>query len=128
VTSDGATNLDALSAAWERLRFINSEIQMMLHLLAVGDSLRPGVASPELVAMLLDYLKEVDGLRCSGQLDETSPPAEVVWRHYRATLERMSRVVPKLEQQLRNDRSRLAQEQGQLGRAYAWTSATKLTR
>ncbi len=127
-TSDDSLHASAMPASWERLRFINSEIQIMLHLLAAGDSLRPGVASPELIAVLLNYLGEVDGLRRSGQLDEVSSCSQAIWRDYRATLERMNRVIPKLEQQLQSDRSRLAQEQKQLSGASAWTSTTKLTR
>jgi hypothetical protein len=120
------------STAWERLRFINRDIQMMLHLLATGDSLRPGVASPELITVLLTYLGEVDGLRHSGLLDEdpaqASPLTDDIWRCYRATLKRLRLIVPQLEQQLRNDRTCLAQQQNQLGLASIWISAAKLTR
>lgn len=113
---------------WERLRFIISELQMTLDLLSTGDSLRPGVASPELIHLLLKYLKEVEGLRARGSLRDTGSAADAVWRDYRLALERMQRVLPKLEQQLRSDRSRLALEQSRLGRATSWLDATKLTR
>ncbi len=128
ITNEAAVPTIPMSAAWERLRFIDSEIHMMLNLLTAGDTLRPGVASPELITVLLNYLEEVDTLRQSGQLDESSPRADAVWRAYRATLERMNHVVPKMEQQLMNDRTRLAQEQSQLVRASAWNYTRKLTR
>ncbi len=116
------------SAAWERVQFIVSELQMTLHLLATGDTLRPGVASPELIAVLMTYLEEVSRLRRDGQLENTSLRAETFWRDYRATLEQMNRILPKIEHQLRDDRSRLTQEQDRLSRASAWNSAAKLTR
>jgi hypothetical protein len=117
-----------MPVAWERLQFINSELQMMLNLLTAEDSLRPGVTSPELIAVLMSYLEEVAALRSSGQLDEKGTLSDGVWCDYRASLERMRHIVPKMEQQLLNDRSRLAQEQSQIGRALAWNTTTKLTR
>jgi hypothetical protein len=116
------------SVAWRRLRVVNGELQMTLQLLASGDALRPGVASPELIAMLTAYLEEVGQLRSSGQLGETGLQAEAEWRDYRTTLERLNRILPKIERQLQDDRSRLAQEQERLSRASAWTFASKLTR
>ncbi len=126
--SEAAMPAVPMPVAWERLRFINSELQMMLNLVTTEDSLRPGVTSPELIAVLLKYLAEVGDLRSSGQLDETGSLAEEVWCDYRASLERMQRVVPMMEQQLLNDRSRLAQEQSRIGLALAWNYTTKLTR
>ena len=118
----------AMPVAWERVRFITHEIEMMLNLLTAGDSLRPGVVSPDLIAVLLDYLKEVEGLRSGGEMDETGSLADAVWRDYRTILERMSRIVPIMEQQLLSDRSRLAQEQKRLSSTAAWNSTAKLTR
>ena len=131
-SSGGATPGSAgsgkpVSAAAERIRFITSEIQTMLRLLVAGDTLRPGVASAELIGVLLRYLVEADNLRLSGQLD-TIPPGDAMWRDYRAALESLSQLVPKMEQQLQNDRRRLAQEQDRLLRASAWSAAAKLTR
>ena len=118
------------STAWARLRFITSEISLMLNLLMAGDALRPGVATPELIGLLLGYLQEVAVLRSSGHLDasETSEGYSEGWQEYRAVLEQLRRVMPNMEQQLRNDRTRLARDQEQLTRADAWTSTAKLTR
>lgn len=118
------------SIAWGRLRFITSEIGVMLDLLMAGPTLRPGVATPELIALLLGYLQEVAALRSSGQLEasEAVLRASEAWQGYRSVLEQLRRVMPNMEQQLRNDRTRLAHDQEQLSRADAWTSTAKLTR
>jgi hypothetical protein len=110
------------------LRFINSELRMTLHLLVSEDTLRPGVASPQLIRVLMTYLEEVTLLRRTGQLADGSAKSEPAWRDYRTTLEELNRILPKLEQQLRDDRARLAQEQDRLSRASAWSSTTKITR
>ena len=115
------------SAAWSRVRFITGEIALMLNLLTVGNTLRPGVATPELIGVLLGYLKEVATFRASGELAASSLDARL-WQEYRAALELLRSILPKMEQQLQNDRSRLAHDQEQLSRASAWTSASKLTR
>ena len=118
------------SIAWGRLRFITSEISLMLNLLMAGPTLRPGVATPELIALLLGYLQEVAALRSSGQLEASDDLLVVseAWQRYRSVLEQLRRVMPTMEQQLRNDRTRLAHDQEQLSRADAWTSTAKLTR
>ena len=118
------------SIAWGRLRFITSEISLMLNLLMAGPTLRPGVATPELIALLLGYLQEVAALRSSGQLEASDDLLVVseAWQRYRSVLEQLRRVMPNMEQQLRNDRTRLAHDQEQLSRADAWTSTAKLTR
>jgi len=115
---------------WQRLRFITAEIGLILNLLMEGDTLRPGVATPELIGLLLGYLQEVADLRARGHLDASValPEDAVSWQDYRAVLERLRRVMPNMEQQLRNDRARLAHEQQQLTRAADWTSTAKLTR
>jgi len=41
------------AVAWERLQFISSELKLMLDMLTDGVSLRPGVASPELIAVFM---------------------------------------------------------------------------
>ena len=115
------------SAAWLRVRFITDEIALMLNLLTVGGTLRPGVATPELICVLLGYLKEVATFRSNGELEASSLDAKI-WHEYRAALELLRCVLPKMEQQLENDRSRLAHDQEQLSRASAWSSAAKLTR
>jgi len=115
------------SVAWSRVRFITDEIALMLNLLTVGGTLRPGVATPELIGVLLGYLKEVATFRASGELEASSLDAKV-WQEYRSALELLRNILPKLEQQLKNDRSRLAHDQEQLSRAAAWTSTAKLTR
>lgn len=116
------------SSAWERLRFITGELRMILHLLVSGDTPRPGVASPELMDVLMTYLKEVSRLRLASKLEDNNATSEPWWSDYRTTLEHLNRVLPKIEQQLRDDRSRLAMEQDRLSRASAWTSTSKLTR
>ena len=120
------------SIAWGRLRFITSEISLMLNLLMAGPTLRPGVATPELIALLLGYLQEVAVLRSSGQLEASDgllvASESEAWQGYRSVLEQLRRVMPTMEQQLRNDRTRLAHDQEQLSRADAWTSTAKLTR
>ena len=118
------------SIAWGRLRFITSEISLMLNLLMAGPTLRPGVATPELIALLLGYLQEVAALRSSGQLEASDDllVASEAWQRYRSVLEQLRRVMPNMEQQLRNDRTRLVHDQEQLSRADAWTSTAKLTR
>ena len=100
----------------------------MLDMLTDGDSLRPGVASPELIAVFMDYLEEVDRLRKAGELQETGPFPELVWRGYRAALERLRRIVPIMEQQLLSDRNLLSQEHNRLVGAMEWNAASKLTR
>jgi len=102
----------------------------MLNLLMEGDTLRPGVATPELIALLLGYLQEVAGLRARGHLEASGamPAKPALWQDYRTVLERLRRVMPNMEQQLRNDRARLAHDQEQLTRAEAWASTAKLTR
>lgn len=115
------------SAAWSRVRFITDEIGLMLSLLTVGGTLRPGVATPELIAVLLGYLKEVASLRASCALEAISLDARV-WQEYRTTLARLRSVLPNLERQLQDDRTRLARERDQLSRASNWFSTAKLTR
>jgi len=117
-----------VSSGWERLRFISSELRMTLHLLVSEDPLRPGVASPELIRVLMTYLEEVTRLRRTGQLGDSSAKSEPDWRDYRTTLEDLNHILPKLEQQLRDDRTRLGLEQDRLSQASAWTTTTKLTR
>jgi hypothetical protein len=116
------------SSGWERVRFISSELRMTLRLLVAEDTLRPGVASPELIRVLMNYLGEVTHLRRTGQLGDSSATSEAACLDYRMVLEELNRMLPKIERQLRDDHSRLAQEQGRLGLASAWTSTTKLTR
>jgi len=70
----------------------------------------------------------VTRLRRTGQLGDGSAKSEPAWLDYRTTLEELNRIPPKLEQQLRDGRTRLAQEQNRLTLASAWTSTTKLTR
>lgn len=125
-----APNPGTPSAAWERLHFITGEISLMLDLLMCGDTLRPGVATPEMTVLLLGYLQEVAALRTSGQLEASDAllMASETWRGYRDVLEQLRRVMPNMEQQLRNDRARLGHDQECLSRTTAWTSTAKLTR
>lgn len=118
------------SIAWGRLRFITSEISLILNLLMAGGTLRPGVATPELIALLLGYLQEVAVLRSSGQMEVSDGllVESEAWQGYRSVLEQLRRVMPTMEQQLRNDRTRLVHDQEQLSRADAWTSTARLTR
>jgi len=116
------------AVAWERLQFISSELKLMLDMLTDGVSLRPGVASPELIAVFMNYLEEVDGLRNAGELQETGPVPELAWQEYRGALERLRRIVPIMEQQLVSDRNRLSQERNRLVGAMEWNAASKLTR
>jgi len=116
------------SSAWERLRFLSSELRMTLHLLVSENTPRPGVASPELIQILMTHLGEVAHLRRTGQLGDGGAKSEPDWRDYRTTLEDLNHILPKLEQQLRDDRTRLGLEQDRLSQASAWTTTTKLTR
>lgn len=116
------------SSGWERLRFLCSELRMTLHLLVSENTPRPGVASPELIRILMTHLGEVAHLRRTGQLGDSGAKSEPAWRDYRTILEDLNHILPKLEQQLRDDRTRLAQEQDRVTQASAWTTATNLTR
>jgi hypothetical protein len=113
---------------WDRLRFLTSELRMTLQLLATGGTLRPGVASPQMIGLLRKYVEEGSQLRRTGQLQTGDAAAESTLSDYRTTLEQLHQILPKLEQQLRDDRARLAQEQNRLNLASDWTSTAKLTR
>ena len=113
---------------WERLRFVSSELRMILKLLATGESLQPGVATPELIDLLGRYVEEGSYLRRSGKLEGGNAASEMVMRDYRTSLEHLHQILPKLEQQLRDDRARLAQERNRLSLASDWTTTTRLIR